>query len=63
VAALPDECRSAFMLTQPDATSDRGVAAAADLAEALAAEAALGSAGMQACDALIRGKAAEEQQK
>ncbi len=39
MAALPDDCRSAFMLAELDATSDRGVAAAADLAEALAAEA------------------------
>lgn len=45
------------------ATSDRGVAAAADLAESLAAKAALESAGTQACDALIRRHAAEGQQK
>ena len=43
------------------ATNDRGVAAAADLAEALAAKAALESAGTQACDALIRRHATEEQ--
>ncbi len=41
------------------ATSDRGVAASADLAEALAAKNALEIAGTQACDALIRRKAAE----
>jgi len=45
------------------AASDRGVAAAADLAEALAAKTALENAGTQACDALIRRQAAEEQPK
>lgn len=41
------------------ATTDRGVAAAADLAEALAAKSALETAGTQAADALIRRAARE----
>jgi hypothetical protein len=45
------------------ATSDRGVAAAADLAEALAAKSALETAGTQACDAVIRRAAAESKSK
>ncbi|NLX99215.1 MAG: hypothetical protein GXY83_24015 [Rhodopirellula sp.] len=45
------------------ATSECGVAAAADLAEALAAKAALEGAGIQACDALIRRKAEEDKRK
>ena len=43
-------------------TTDRGVAAGVDLAEALAAKAALEEAGTQACDAVIR-RAASELQK
>ncbi len=45
------------------ATTDRGVAAAADLAEALAAKTALETAGAQACDAVIRRASAESKSK
>ena len=45
------------------ATSDRGVGAAADLAEALAAKTALETAGTQAADALIRRASAESKSK
>jgi hypothetical protein len=45
------------------ATTDRGVAAAADLAEALAAKSALETAGTQAADALIRRASAESKSK
>ena len=44
------------------ATSDRGVAAGVDLVEALAAKAALEEAGQQACDAVVRRLAAENEE-